>query len=362
MPPISLMLKPVSSSCNMKCKYCFYHSLAEYREQADYGNMSDKILELAIKKAFDYASGDRVYLAFHGGEPLLRGIEFYRKAIEYINKYNRKNSEFIVAFQTNGLPIDDEWCEFFKENHCLVGISLDGDRAANRYRVDNDGNETFDRVLDALDSLQYYEVDFNVLTVATKHVAKNIKAVYEFLTSRGYKYLQFTPCLKPFEKEATDDIYMNGEEYGEYLIELTRLYFDDYINHNYVSVRQIDNFVRLVNKYPAFQCGMNGNCSYQFVIEADGTVFPCDFYCVDQYRLGNIGYDEFENMQKGKIQTDFVTSSTIVEEKCKMCKYYALCRNGCKRERPDIDKCTAYNKYFDAMMPYLKFLGNGIEK
>ena len=359
---LSVMLKPVSSSCNLDCKYCFYHSLSSHREHENYGIMSESVLETTIKKALDYADGDRFYLSFHGGEPTLRGIDFFKKAVQFVNKYNTKNSEVILALQTNGTLIDDKWAKFLKGNNFIVGISLDGTYFANRYRVDRQGESTFDRVIEAIDTLQYYEVDFNILTVVTKYVATHIKDVYEFFTSRGYRYLQFTPCLRPFDNVVEDeDMYMTGEEYGNYLIELTQMYFNDYINHDYTSIRQIDNFVRLANHKPALQCGMNGNCSYQFTIEADGTVFPCDYYCVDKYILGKIQNDDFYNMARGNKQAEFVLSSREIEPKCKQCKYYTLCRNGCKRERRDVDKCVAYNMYFDKMLRHLQFLGQGIE-
>lgn len=363
MPNLSVMLKPVSSSCNLRCKYCFYHSLAECREQKNYGVMSKSTLETTIKKALQYLDGSRLYLSFHGGEPLLSGIDFFKSAVEYVHKYNEKNSEVILAVQTNGTLIDEEWCKFFKENGFLVGVSLDGTYFANSYRVDQKGESTFDRVVEAIDDLQYYEVDFNILTVVTKYVATHIKNIYEFFTSRGYKYLQFTPCLKPYNNKVYDeDMYMTSKEYGQFLIDLTTLYFDDYMHGNYVSVRQIDNFVRLAKKLPAYQCGMNGNCSYQFTIEADGTVFPCDYYCVDDYVLGKIQIDDFYNMQRGNVQSNFVLGSVEIEEKCKKCKYYALCKNGCKRERRDVDKCEAYTMYFDKMLKVLQFLGQGVEE
>lgn len=363
MASISVMLKPVSSSCNMQCEYCFYHSLAQCRESFSYGKMNNCMLKVTLSKAFKYANGDRVYLSFHGGEPLLAGKSFFYKVEEYLSRYNTLNSEVVFTIQTNGLLIDDEWCEFFKRNNCLIGISLDGDKVGNSYRIDDKGNATFDRVLNSIDILQHHKIEFNILTVVTKSVAKNIRYIYDFFVSRNYKYLQFTPCLKPFnKKDINNDLYMSGEEYATFLIELTKLYFEDYIRGNYVSIRQLDNFVRLVGGEEAFQCGMNGNCSYQFTIEADGTVFPCDFYAVDSYKLGNINDMSFDQMKNSSVAKNFVNESIILPEKCKKCKYFALCKNGCKRERTDIDKCTAYTKYFDTMLPYLKILTQGIEK
>ncbi len=361
MRTISLMLKPVSSSCNLNCRYCFYNSLSECREQKNYGIMSDEILEDAISKAFDFAD-ETVYISFHGGEPLLRGIEFYEKAIVLIEKY-RKKQNVVLAFQTNGTLIDKKWCEFFKQNKCLIGISLDGDETLNELRVNHAGQNSFRDVMNAIDLLQYYEIEFNVLSVVTKQVAKNAEKMYRFFTSQGFKFLQFTPCLKPYGNQKCDlSMYMTGEEYGNFLIEIMKLYFDDYMKGNYVSIRQLDNFVRLVAGKPAFQCGMNGCCSIQFVVEADGSVFPCDFYSLDEYKIGDITSDDFFSILASNKHQTFLKQSFDVEEKCKKCKWWKLCKNGCKREREDVEKCVAYDMLFSKMIQHFKFLTQGIDE
>ncbi len=358
---VSVMVKPVSCACNMACEYCFYNSLVKERENADYGKMSYDTLKNIIKKGLELASGDDFYLSFQGGEPLLAGLEFFNTAEKYLKTFNLKNSNIIFAVQTNGVLINQEWCDFFKRNNCLVGVSLDGDRQANTLRVDKSGGITFDRVLDNIRLLNYNKIEFNVLTVVTKYVAQNINRIYNFFKGENFKYLQFTPCLKPYGKQSlVGDIYMSGQEYGDFLIELTKLYFDDYMKGNYVSVRQLDGFVHLAAGKRAFQCGMNGTCSLQFVVEADGSVYPCDFFALDDYLLGNVNDMNFLELALSKVEKKFLAKSLEINEKCKKCQYWALCKNGCMRERTDVDKCTAYKMYFSKMLPYLQFLSQGI--
>lgn len=352
MPPISIMLKPSSAICNMQCTYCFYHSLANQRESFSYGYMNTKTLEHAIKKAFEYAEGERVYISFQGGEPLLSGIDFFQTAVEMIIKYNVLGSEVETVIQTNGLLIDEIWSQFFKTNNILIGLSLDGSEHNNSERIDIKGNPTFKKAFKAAKLLQKYDVSFNILTVVTPEVAKNIRTIYNFFTDNGFKFLQFIPCLKPLG-DVKNANCLSDKEYGDFLISLFALYLADIQKGQYTSVRQMDNFVLLVQRLPANQCGMNGHCTHQYVIEGDGTVFPCDFYCIDQYKMGNIRDSNFNQLSKSTIALDFVNESLLLKEECKNCAFYTLCRGGCKRESLDVEKCNAYKRFFSIALPHL---------
>lgn len=353
MPPISIMFKPASSLCNMRCKYCFYHSLAHNRESYSYGFLQEKVFADTIKKAFEFTKGQTVNISFQGGEPLLRGIDFFINAMDIVKKENIYNATVHFGLQTNGLLIDKEWCKFFKDNNFLIGLSLDGDEKANENRVDNDLQPTFDRVVSSAKILQKYGVDFNILTVLTPYVAKNIQSIYTFFTSNGCKHLQFIPCLSPLN-EPKGKMSVSAQEYADFLIELFNMYLFDFINNNYTSVRQLDNFVHLVHHRKAEQCGMNGHCTHQFVIEGDGSIYPCDFYCTDEYKLGNIQDTNFAELSIHPIALEFIKESLILPEKCKSCNYFMLCQGGCKRERLDIDKCEGYKRFFAYALPHLK--------
>lgn len=194
---ISIMLKPASSNCNLRCKYCFYNSLSSQREMPSHGLMSEKTLRATLKKAFDFAGNDRVMLSFQGGEPLLAGKDFFRKLHEIIRQLNVNRAPVSIGIQTNGTLIDDEWCSIFKRGGYLVGLSLDGDELADSLRIDANGNQTFHRVLESAKLMQKYGVDFNILTVLTKQVANRIVPIYNFFKKQKFKHLQFIPMLKP---------------------------------------------------------------------------------------------------------------------------------------------------------------------
>ena len=373
MPPVSLMIKPASSNCNLRCKYCFYHDLASCREMPSHGMMTLGTLEDILKKAFEFADGSMVMISFQGGEPLLAGKDFFRGFASMLPRLNTKRSAVHVGVQTNGTLIDEEWCDIFLKNRYLVGLSLDGDAVTNILRIDAKGEDTFDRVYSAAKMLQAKKVDFNILTVITKPVVDNISRVYSFFRKNKFKHLQFIPCLKPLGMPKADtpesfyengdeaenmmnaeDFHINADDYEIFLKKAFSLYTRDYIDGRYTSIRLFDNFVRLAHSQRAEQCGMNGHCTHQYVIEADGEVYPCDFYCTDEYSLGNILDTDFAKLERSPKAIKFIEESLGIEEKCKECNYYRLCKNGCKRERIDLDKCTAYKNFFPYALPHLK--------
>ena len=143
MPPLSIMIKPASSLCNMRCRYCFYHDVTEHRDVQSFGIMSDETADNLITKALTFANGESVAFAFQGGEPLIAGLDYFKSFVKTVKEKNVLSSPVYFSLQTNGTLVTDEWAEFFKENGFLIGLSLDGDFDNNRFRVDDKGNNTF---------------------------------------------------------------------------------------------------------------------------------------------------------------------------------------------------------------------------
>ncbi|MDE6472126.1 MAG: SPASM domain-containing protein [Clostridia bacterium] len=261
--------------------------------------------------------------------------------------------------QTNGTLIDLEWADFFAKNKFLFGLSLDGDQSANKFRLDKDLNNTFPKVKEAMDLLKQRGVDFNVLIVATGYTADHIESVYKYFKSQNIKYLQFIPCLRPFGDKSESELYMTVKQYSSFLIKLFNLYVKDYVNGEYVSIRQLDNYVRLFLGEHAEQCGMNGFCSRQFVVEGNGNVYPCDFYCLDEWLLGNVNDDDFNKLASNKKAEEFARSSFSIPDKCRVCPYVRVCRGGgCKRSKEDRDYCQAYKQFFSACLPLFRVFLN----
>lgn len=355
MPPLSLMIKPASSLCNLSCEYCFYRDVSAHREHLGFGVMTGETAERLIQKALAFADGQPAAFAFQGGEPTLAGLPYFEHFVEAVNRLNQKGSRVFYSIQTNGMLIDDQWAQFFARHGFLVGLSLDGDREGNRFRKQPSGQNTFFRILQASDVLKKHRVDFNILTVLTGYCAENGERIYKYFRSQGFRYLQFIPCLRPFGSDEQSELYMTDEQYADFLIKVFNLYVKDYVRGNYISIRQFDNWVRLYLRQPAEQCGVLGHCSHQFVAESNGNIYPCDFYCTDEYLLGNIETADFTAMAHSATARRFIQESIPTPLRCRSCGVYPLCRaGGCKRTQQSADYCRAYQTFFKACLPLFR--------
>lgn len=364
MPPIHLLIKPASGNCNLRCKYCFYYDLTEKREIPSYGIMTVDTLEAVIKKTLATAEG-QCTIAYQGGEPTLAGLSFFQKSVEFQNKYNVNNIEIHNAIQTNGYAIDGAWADFFAKNHFLVGVSLDGTSAVHDFlRVDPKGNGSYSRVMKNIMMLREHKVDFNILTTVHGFNAKKIREIYRFFKAKQFDYLQFIPCLDPFEKE-------NGKErhsltpavYGEFLCNLFDLWYDDIVAGNTVHIRHFENYIEMLLGYPPESCGMSGICSYQHVVEADGAIYPCDFYVTDRYKIGNVVTDSFDQLQQQRFEIGFIEESKAIDPACQECPYFGLCRGGCKRYRlTNEDGSLGLNYYCESYKRFFEYTGTRLQQ
>lgn len=355
MPPLSIMIKPASSLCNLRCKYCFYCDVAAGRDVANFGVMQRETAEKLVKSALEFADGESVAFAFQGGEPLIAGQEYFNDFVRLVKENNRKSSRIFYSVQTNGTLLNDEWCRFFKENEFLVGLSLDGDRQGNRFRVDEKGNSVYFKILKGAELLKKHEVEFNILTVLTGDCADRCEKIYKHFRDSGFFYLQFIPCLRPFKSTRQSELYMTSSQYANFLVRIFNLYVKDFVRGHYVSVRQFDNYVRMYLGEKAEQCSLCGHCTHQLVVEGNGNLYPCDFYCTDEWLLGNVNSVSVEAALTGKRATEFIKESLVVPEKCKKCRFFSLCRaQGCKRQKESEDYCDAYRAFFSACLPLFR--------
>lgn len=330
MPPLSIMIKPVSGACNMQCQYCFYADEMRNREQSVYPKMSVEVLETVVRKAMACAEGS-VSFAFQGGEPTLIGLSFFEALVKFEKQYNAQKLQVHNAVQTNGYDLSDEMLQFFAREKFLLGVSLDGiEETHDALRTDHLGQPTYQRIWETTQRMKKFGVEFNILCVVNAHVAKQAKEVFERLAPFGY--VQFIACLDELDG-STRPYSLTPELYTEFLKTTFDLYYEHFMHGKMVSVRNFDNYVGIILGMPPENCSMGGRCSSQVLIEGDGSVFPCDFYVLDQWKLGNIQTDPLRRMLKSDKVRAFVEESLPVPEKCRACRWYALCRNGCKRER-----------------------------
>lgn len=355
----TLLIKPASASCDMACRYCFYADESANRTTPNYGMMSEETAEKLIERAFEDNPG-HVAFGFQGGEPTCRGLSFFRFFVEKTKEKAGKNT-FSFSLQTNGLSANAEWAEFYKENGFLVGVSVDGPKKVHdEWRLDKAGRGTFQRVFNNAKLLDSKGVPVNILVTVTKQAAKNPVETWDFFKRNGFRHLQFIPCIDPMNKERGGLPWSTSpSEYGVFLQKLFALYHRDWSRGDYTSVRHFDNLISLAVRGWAEECGRNGMCGKYFLIEADGSCYPCDFYALDKWRLGNLWEMSFGEMDGKRRKLGFVEQSLIVHEDCMECRWRPLCRGGCRRDREDfatgeIEKtylCPAYKAFFEKCAP-----------
>jgi uncharacterized protein len=356
-PPISVLIKPASSKCNLNCKYCFYHDVANNRSVADFGFMSLETIEIIIKKVLRFASGYATF-SFQGGEPTLCGIDFFKSVVKLQNKLNINNVSINNCIQTNGVLINNEWAEFLHNYNFLVGLSLDGTRDFHdKYRVDAKGKGTYDRVIQTSALFNKHKVEYNILFVVTNLIAHHPDELYKFFRINNFNFLQFMPCIDPIDNErGVHDYSLNPESYTYFLKRFFDKWYEDFMGGREVSIRYFDNLVRMAMGMPPEMCSLLGSCRCQFVFEADGSVYPCDFYVTDEWKLGNIYENELLGLYESENCTRFIESSLYPASICRNCKWKLLCRGGCRRDRdnPHIKELER-NYYCESFYEFLEY-------
>lgn len=361
-PSIHIMLKPASGLCNLRCKYCFYTDETQKREVENYGLMSRETLYNILKKTFAEVT-KQITIAFQGGEPMLAGIAFFQDMTAMVQELNVNNCKIEYALQTNGTFLTDEWCIFFAQYHFLIGVSLDGTKELHdRNRVDSTGKGTYNQVMQGIELLKKYKVDFNILTVLTSELCRNFKKVYHFYSRNGFEFQQYIPCLDPLEEERGGHPWsLTSARFEQYLKASFDCWYQDAMSGKKKYHRYFDNLLLILNRQYPEACGMGGRCGMQYVIEADGSVYPCDFYMLDKWRLGNLNTDDYEMLDKKRKELGFIEESIVPDKECINCKWRILCRGGCRRDRDYFEKglqknyyCEAYKSFFEYAFPKLQ--------
>ena len=328
---MNLMIKPVSGRCNLNCRYCFY---MEGHTQGC--AMTAEDARTLLERALPRIAGGYP-LVFQGGEPLLAGHAYFEAVFSLLRE---RGLQVPVFIQTNGTLIDGRFARLFAENHALVGVSLDGIRQTHEaYRSD------FDRVMAGIRHLQDAGCEFNILSVVTGTLAEHVDEVWAFYREQGFDFQQYIPCIS-----TPPGRLLSSGQYGAFLCRLFDLWKADYERGRYVYIRFFENMLLLLSGCPPEECGANGVCSPQLLVESNGDVYPCDFYVEDKYRLGNLHTDPLRTLEQRLAQSGFIASSYALPEQCAACRYLSLCRGGCRRYR-DADglfiHCEAYRQFFE---------------
>lgn len=359
MKHISVLVKPASGLCNIRCQYCFYADVTSLREVESYGRMKQETTEKMIAQLFvDLVDGDTLTLAFQGGEPTLAGLPYFKKVQELVEEQQRlKKVTVNYAIQTNGMVINQAWCQFLKENNFLVGLSIDGHPMYHDlHRLDTKGRGTFHRVIETKRLFDQYEIEYNVLCVLTNQLAKEPKKIYQFMQKEKLEYIQFIPCLDELNAEKRSSYALTPERFASFYRQMLRLWLDELASGTYRSIKFFDDVFNLFVNRQVNACGLVGNCQIQYIIEADGSVYPCDFYVLDEYRLGYIQEQSLRELFEQDVSKLFLCEKPALSSLCQSCPFVQMCHGGCKRMRdamyinPKEDFC-GYQTFLKEFLP-----------
>ena len=332
MKNLSFLIKPASSSCNLKCRYCFYADVSEHRQIKSNGIMKEAVMHQLINQALQVLDEDgEVTFAFQGGEPTVAGLAYFKAFCAYVDEQKTKTQQVHYALQTNAYVLDDDWCAFFHDYDFLIGVSLDGYKENHDYfRLTTGNKATYKTVMHAIDVLRKHKVSFNILTVLSKQLAKHPKKLYEFYQKQGFAYIQLIPCLAGLDEDS-NPFALTPQLFASFY----KLFYDEWLKEmkqgSYRSIGLFDNIIPMFVDIPPQQCGLLGYCSLQFVVESDGSIYPCDFYVLDEYKGGNVMELTLEKIAESSPMQDFLKEKKSMSPRCDSCRFVSICHGYCKR-------------------------------
>lgn len=356
----SLLIKPASAVCNLDCSYCFYLDReADPYKMLPARRMSLDTLERMVDSYLFYSYPNSVF-AFQGGEPTLAGLPFFEKLVEFQQQYGRDGQAVSNALQTNGILIDEHWCNLFREYHWLIGISIDGpEEVHDLYRLNKAGHGTWRKVMNAIETMQKHKADFNVLCVLNQANVEKPKEVYKFFRGLGIDYIQYIP-LSEFDNEGNRlPFTITPEQYGRFMCETFDLWWPE---RRKVRIRYFDNIAEALAGQRPGNCTMHETCDSYVVVEYNGDVYPCDFFVESSWKLGNVNLDSWPELARKQKRFQFAANKTLPHPACQVCEWQSLCHGGCPKHRKDPRRrfedldyfCAAYKMIFAKVTGPLK--------
>ena len=377
--PLYVMLKPAGAHCNLACKYCYYLEKNNLYQNSHRHLMTDEMLEQFTREYIEAQTMPQVLFTWHGGEPLMRSIDFYKKALALQKKYAH-GKQIDNVIQTNGTLLTDEWCEFFAQNHWLVGISIDGPQEYHdHYRVTPAGKPSWEKVMQGISLLKKHRVEWNAMAVVNAYNAEHPLEFYHFFRDNSCQYLQFTPIVERLTEHedgrtlaslADDreiplaDASVTPQQWGNFLCTI----FDDWVRHD-VGKTFVEIFdctlANWMGVLPGI-CAYSKECGHAGVMEHNGDVYSCDHFVFPEYKLGNIRDQSLINMLYGEKQQAFSRlKHTSLPRQCKECDMEFACHGECPKNRFEKDKygepglnylCQGYYQYYTHVAPYMDFM------
>lgn len=382
--PLYVMLKPVGSACNLACQYCYYLEKELLYPNNKRSWMSEETLETFIQQYFLAQTQPYVSFTWHGGEPLLRPISFYKKALKLQQKYG-KGFYIENSLQTNGTLLTDEWCRFFKENNFLIGLSIDGPATVHdAYRQTLNGKGSFQKVLNGIRLLNKHGVEWNAMAVVNAQNVKDAATFYNFFKSINCHFIQFTPiverlvphvdgrCLASVNEQTQtmSPLSVTPEEWGAFLCDLFDLWIKEDVGTYYIQMFDA-TLANWVGQTPGL-CTLSKSCGHASAMEHNGDVFACDHFVFPEYKRGNIHTQTITEMMYSPEQLQFGKNKwQSLPRQCKECSFLFACYGECPKNRFAIDAygnkglnylCKGYKRFFAHVAPYMQFMKEQLEK
>jgi uncharacterized protein len=377
--PLYVMLKPAGAHCNLACKYCYYLEKNKLYPTAQRHLMSDEMLEQFTREYIEAQTMNQVLFTWHGGEPLLRSIDFYRKALSLQQKYAGGRCIDNVI-QTNGTLLTDEWCEFFAQNHWLVGISIDGPQPDHdHYRLTAAGKTSWKKVMQGIKLLKKHGVEWNAMAVVNTYNANHPLEFYRFFKENGCQFLQFTPIVERLTRHEDgrtlasladkneiplSEASVAPEQWGYFLCAI----FDEWVRKDVgkIFVEIFDcTLANWMGISPGI-CAYSKECGHAGVMEHNGDVYSCDHFVFPEYKLGNIRDHSLIDMLYGEQQQEFSRlKHSSLPRQCKECDMEFACHGECPKNRFMKDKygdsglnylCPGYYHYYQHVAPYMDYM------
>ena len=376
--PLYVLAKPVGASCNLRCKYCYYLEKSHLYRNAPVRVMSDELLERFVQEYIQAQTMSQVLFTWHGGEPLMRPLSFYRKAVALQERY-AFGRQIDNTIQTNGTLLTDEWCEFFKEHNWLVGISIDGPQEFHdEYRRTASDKPSWQKVMRGIRLLRTHGVEWNAMAVVNDFNAGYPLEFYHFFKEMGAKYIQFAPVVERMAAHSDGrhlatlvdqecpvaDFSVSPAQWGDFLCAI----FDEWVRHDvgqtYVEIFDC-TLANWVGERPGI-CVYAKECGHAGVMEFNGDVYSCDHFVFPEYKLGNIRDKTLVEMLYGEQQRQFsCLKHASLPKQCKECEWEFACHGECPKNRFVNDRygnpglnylCSGYRHFYEHVAPYMDFM------
>lgn len=324
----AVQLKPVGSSCNLRCDYCYAHA-----EKAPKLRMSELVLNSVIEKIMKQNHPYPTF-SWHGGEPTMVGHEFFLQAIELMEKYKKLGQNFYNLIQTNATLINPKMADFFKEYDFGVSISLDGpEHIHGKHRKDLGGKNSFEKVMAGVENLRSAGINPSVICTVSKENISFIEETFYFLIDNGFNKIKYNPVFDSVQ----DNFSINNEEWFDYLKKIFDLWFD--LCDPNIQIRDLDEVIAWIGKKPLNLCSSNKTCLNWISIDPKGVIYPCEYLKTDHV-YGNILDNELEEIFSTDAYKKFEKMFNYVPLKCRECEFLEFCGNGCPMIRVKNNKIS----------------------